>query len=176
MYTLGEIICEELPVGMCSLSVASSGKRCLLETSATAGGTMEYQCKTSEVMANNMAELIESDGCISACGLDRNSVGISSDSLLDPQFTSKLCSPACYRNCLNIVDLYYNLASGEGVFLPDLCEAQRTNPRHAMSQLQSSGAASGPASAAANGPASSFAEGSMSSELFGSVACAPASM
>lgn len=33
-----------------------------------------------------------------------------------------------------------------GVFLPDLCEAQRTNPRRAMIELLSSGVAAGPAS------------------------------
>ncbi|CAI9778732.1 unnamed protein product [Fraxinus pennsylvanica] len=29
---LGVLVCEELPVGLCSFSVTSSGKRCLLET------------------------------------------------------------------------------------------------------------------------------------------------
>lgn len=108
------MICEELPVGMCSYSIASSGKRCLLETSATSNGNTQFHCKTSEVRVKNMAELIEGDACVSACGVDRRSVGISSDSLLEPQFTAKLCSPACYQNCPNIVDLYYNLALGEG--------------------------------------------------------------
>ncbi|KAK3003377.1 hypothetical protein RJ639_018129 [Escallonia herrerae] len=101
-----------------------------------------------------MAEVIESDECVNACGVDRKAVGISSDSLLEPQFTAKLCSRACYQNCPNIVDLYYNLAMGEGVFLPDLWKAQRNMPRRAMSQLLSSGAASGPASAAAQAPVS----------------------
>ncbi|KAK3010905.1 hypothetical protein RJ639_012629, partial [Escallonia herrerae] len=151
---LGEIICEELPVGMCSYSISSSGKRCLLENYASTDGTTEFQCKTSEVEVNNMAEVIESDECVRACGVDRKAVGISSDSLLEPQFTAKLCSRTCYQNCPNIVDLYYNLAMGEGVFLPDLCKAQRNMPRRAMSQLLSSGAASGPASAAAQAPVS----------------------
>lgn len=31
-----------------------------------------------------------------------------------------------------------------GVFLPDLCEVQRTNPHRAMIELLSSGAAAGP--------------------------------
>lgn len=40
-----------------------------------------------------------------------------------------------------------------GVVLSDLCEAHRTNPRRAMTQLQSSGAAPGaPASPAASPP------------------------
>lgn len=75
---------------------------------------MEFQCKTSEVFAENMAEWIENDECVEACGVDRKSVGISSDSLLEPQITAKLCSAACYENCPNIVDLYYNLALAEG--------------------------------------------------------------
>ncbi|XP_059647131.1 uncharacterized protein LOC132293608 [Cornus florida] len=142
--TLGEIICENLPTDICSYSIASSGKRCLLENYATEDGKVEYQCRTSEVVVERMAEYIETDDCVSSCGVDRNSVGISSDALLDPQFTAKLCSPNCYQNCPNIIDLYYNLAAGEGVFLPDLCEKQRTNPRRAMIELLSSGATAGP--------------------------------
>ncbi|EEF34518.1 conserved hypothetical protein [Ricinus communis] len=91
-----------------------------------------------------MADYIESDECVKACGVDRNSVGISSDALLEPQFTAKLCSPACYQKCSNIVDLYFNLAAGEGAFLPDLCDASRTNPHRSMIQLMSSGVAPGP--------------------------------
>lgn len=107
---------------------------------------MEYQCTTSEVVVERMAEYIESEECVRSCGVDRDAVGISSDSLLEPQFTAKLCAPACYQNCPNIVDLYFNLAAGEGVNLPDLCELQRTNPHRAMAELMSSGAAPGPVS------------------------------
>ncbi|XP_043715582.1 uncharacterized protein LOC122663976 [Telopea speciosissima] len=98
---------------------------------------------------------METDQCIEACGLDRISLGISSDSLLDSLFTQKLCSPLCYDNCPNIVDLYFNLAAGEGnppipdlyfnlaatqgVFLPQLCEAQGANARRKMSEIRSSG-------------------------------------
>nr|GME01918.1 Zinc finger protein [Ipomoea batatas] len=139
--TLGEIICEELGVNVCAFSIASSGKRCLLENSATGDGKVEYQCKTSEVFVRKMAEHIESDECVNACGADRNSVGISSDCLLDSMFIAKLCSPACYQNCPNIVDLYFNMAAGEGVYLPDLCQRQRRNPHRAMIELLSSGAA-----------------------------------
>lgn len=63
----------------------------------------------------NMADYIETGACVRACGVDRNSVGISSDALLDPQFTAKICSPDCYQKCPNIVDLYFNLAAGEGI-------------------------------------------------------------
>ncbi|KAJ1419859.1 hypothetical protein SESBI_14838 [Sesbania bispinosa] len=144
--SLAEIVCEELQKDVCAFSIASSGKRCLLETSKAADGGVEYQCRTSEVVVERMAEYIETDQCVNACGVDRNSVGISSDALLEPQFTAKLCSPACYQKCPNIVDLYFNLAAGEGVFLPDLCQKQRTNPRRAMVELMSSGVAPGPVS------------------------------
>ncbi|GMP85654.1 hypothetical protein CsSME_00038725 [Camellia sinensis var. sinensis] len=113
-FLLGEVICEDLPTNVCSFSIASSGKRCLLENYATKDGKVEYQCRTSEVVVERMAEYIETDQCVSACGVDRSSVGISSDSLLEPQFTAKLCCPNCYQNCPNIVDLYFNLAAGEG--------------------------------------------------------------
>ncbi|KAB5519945.1 hypothetical protein DKX38_024264 [Salix brachista] len=140
-----EIVCEELPNEICAFTISSSSKRCLLETYAIKNGGIEYQCRTSEVVVEKMADYIETDACVKACGVDRNSVGISSDALLEPQFTAKLCSPACYQNCPNIVDLYFNLASGEGAFLPDLCDAARSNPHRSMIQLMSSGAAPGPA-------------------------------
>ncbi|RWR92087.1 PAR1 protein [Cinnamomum micranthum f. kanehirae] len=141
---LGNVICENLPKDVCAFSISSTGKRCLIETSSREGGTIEYQCRASEVMVERMKDWIETDDCVRACGVDRNSVGISSDSLMESQFTTKLCSPACYQDCPNIIDLYFNLAAGEGVFLPDLCEVQRTNPHRAMVELLSSGAAPGP--------------------------------
>ncbi|XP_052171807.1 uncharacterized protein LOC127787823 [Diospyros lotus] len=143
--TLGEITCENLPTDICSFSISSAGKRCLLENNLAGDGKVEFQCTTSEVAVERMALYIETDECVAACGVDRNWVGISSDALLEPDFTAKLCSPSCYHNCPNIVDLYSNLAAGEGVFLPDLCEKQRTNPEGAMVELLSSGAAPGPA-------------------------------
>ncbi|KAJ6984531.1 hypothetical protein NC653_022725 [Populus alba x Populus x berolinensis] len=45
---LGELVCEQLPVDLCSYSIATSGKRCLLENYATKEGGVKYQCKTSE--------------------------------------------------------------------------------------------------------------------------------
>jgi hypothetical protein len=107
-------VCEDLPKNVCAFSVASSGKRCLLETSVAGDGRVEYECRTSEVMVQRIYEYIESDKCVEACGVDRKMVGISSDALLEHQFTAKLCSPACYQECPNIVDLYFNLAAGEG--------------------------------------------------------------
>lgn len=50
----------------------------------------------------------------------------SSSLLCNSCFTKKLCSPHCYQSCPNIVDLYLNLATGEGVFFPKLCEAVGT--------------------------------------------------
>ncbi|PWA36557.1 PAR1-like protein [Artemisia annua] len=141
---LGEIVCENLPTEVCSFSIASSGKRCLLENYESDNGKTGYQCRTSEVVVERMAEYIETDECVKACGVDRNSVGISSDTLLEAKSVSKICSSSCYQNCPNIVDLYVNLAAGEGVYLPDLCEKQRTNPHRAMIELLSSGAAAGP--------------------------------
>ncbi|GAB4856838.1 hypothetical protein Ancab_014757 [Ancistrocladus abbreviatus] len=142
----GELLCEDLPKNACAFAIASSGKRCVLENYVMKGRKTEYQCRTSGVMVDKMSEHIESDECVKACGVDRNMVGISSDALLDQRFTAKLCSRACSQNCPNIVDLYFNLAAGEGVFLPDLCENQRSNPRRAMAELLSSGVAPGPVS------------------------------
>lgn len=108
------IICEELPRDLCAFSISSSGRRCVLESSIN-GEATRYLCHTSEVVVTNyMADWIETDECVSACDLDRNTVGISSDALLERNFRKKLCSTACYANCPNIVDLYTNLASGEG--------------------------------------------------------------
>ncbi|KAJ9565372.1 hypothetical protein OSB04_001338 [Centaurea solstitialis] len=144
---LGEIVCDELSSGKCSFSIASSGKRCVLENYVKSNGNVEYQCKTSEIDVKNMKEWIESDECMNACGVDRMSVGISSDSLLETRLLAKICSSSCYENCPSIVDLYHNLAIGEGVFLSNLCDVQRMMPRRAMTQLLSSGAALAPISA-----------------------------
>ncbi|XP_022857076.1 uncharacterized protein LOC111378135 [Olea europaea var. sylvestris] len=155
-----EVICDNLPTNFCSFAIASSGKRCVLENYKDDVGKLEYTCKTSEVVVERMAGYIETDQCVKACGADRSFVGISSDALLVPQFTKSLCSPACYQNCPNIVDLYFNLAAGEGVYLPRLCEKQKTEPHRAMLELLSSGGA---------------APGLVAEEPTGSVADAPAS-
>ncbi|MEI4856018.1 hypothetical protein, partial [Klebsiella pneumoniae] len=70
--TLGELICEELPIDVCSFSIDSSGKRCLLENFEAKNGKVDYQCRTSEVIVERMAEHIETDSCVNACGVDRN--------------------------------------------------------------------------------------------------------
>ncbi|KAL1829062.1 hypothetical protein ACET3Z_007474 [Daucus carota] len=172
---LGEVICNELPNEMCSFSVSSAGKRCLLETSTVMNDeTVKFECKSSEVVVENLANWIESDECVSSCGVDRRSVGISSDSLMEPRFTAKLCSSACSQNCANIVDLYNNLALAEGVVLADLCKVQQSMPRRAMSQLLSSGSAAGPISAAQAPLSAAQASLSAAQGPSASVACAPA--
>lgn len=113
---VGEIICEELSKELCAFSISSSGKRCLLENVETKKG-VEYECRTSDVIVARMAEHIETDECVNACGVDRITVGISSDPLLEPQFAAKLCSAYCYHNCPNIVHLYFYLAAGEGIHI-----------------------------------------------------------
>ncbi|XP_022734597.1 uncharacterized protein LOC111288096 [Durio zibethinus] len=145
--TLGEITCEHLDQDTCAYAVSSTGKRCVLEKHVKRSGEEELTCRTSEIEADKIKNWIESDQCVKACGLDRKSFGISSDSLLESGFTEMLCSPQCYNNCPNAVDLYFNLAAGEGVFLPKLCEAQGANARRGMAEIQSSGwVAPGPAS------------------------------
>lgn len=112
----GEIICEELPNDVCAFSISSSGKRCLLENLETEKG-VEYQCSTSDVVVQGISEHIETAACVNACGVDRRMIGISSDSLLEPELTSRLCSPDCYHKCPNIIDLYFSLAAGEGTVI-----------------------------------------------------------
>ncbi|XP_059452180.1 uncharacterized protein LOC132182843 [Corylus avellana] len=137
--TLGGIACENLDQETCAFAVASTGKRCVLEKHVKRSGEEAYTCRTSEIVADKFKDLVETDQCIKACGLDRKTLGISSDSLLESSFTQKLCSPQCYQSCPNIVDLYFNLAAGEGVFLPKLCEAQEENLRRGLSEIRSSG-------------------------------------
>ncbi|XP_071687332.1 uncharacterized protein [Rutidosis leptorrhynchoides] len=147
--TFGAIICEDLTNNNCSFAISSSGKRCVLEDFQDTKGKVAYQCRTSEVMVENMAGYIETNECVRACGVNRNATGISSDALLDKHSVVTLCSPACYQHCPNIVDLHFNLAIGEGVSLPDLCEQQRTNPDCSMIQLLSS-------NVPADGPVASY--------------------
>lgn len=138
--TLGEITCEHLDQDTCAYAISSSGKRCVLEKSVKRTGEEAYTCRTSEIDADRLRNWIETDQCIKACGLDRKSLGISSDSLLESRFAQQLCSPQCYDSCPNVVDLYFNLAAAEGVFLPGLCEAQEGNVRRGlMADIKSAG-------------------------------------
>ena len=137
--TLGSITCENLNKDSCAFAISSTGKRCVLEKRLQRSGEEVYTCKTSEIEADKLKDWIETDQCIQACGVDRNTFGISSDSLLECHFTQKLCSPQCYKHCPNIIDLYFNLAAGEGVYLPRLCEEQGENARRGMAEIKSSG-------------------------------------
>ncbi|MED6197697.1 hypothetical protein PIB30_059052 [Stylosanthes scabra] len=136
----GILECENLSHETCAFAVSSAGKRCVLEKEIKRSGLEAFSCKTSEIEADEkLNNHIESEECIKSCGLDRKSFGISSDSLLESRFTKNLCSPQCYQACPNVVDLYFNLAAGEGVFLPKLCEAQGANSRRGMAEIKSSG-------------------------------------
>ncbi|GLJ38096.1 hypothetical protein SUGI_0775520 [Cryptomeria japonica] len=125
----GGVECEKLPIEMCAFSVSSSGARCVLEKkySSTSEGSIEYQCQSSGIIAEELKEWIESEDCLQSCGLQRMSVGMSTDDLFEnSDFTSKLCSSKCQNRCPNIVNLYQNLAAGEEIYLPHMCEARNT--------------------------------------------------
>ena len=83
---------------------------------------MKYQYRSSEVLVQKISKYIETDQCVQACGVDMNMIGISSNAFREPQVTSKLCSQAWYHECSNIVDLYFNLAAGEGKIFSKLSE------------------------------------------------------
>jgi len=134
-FVYGGMVCEKLPVDICAFSVSSSGQRCVLENSISRDGHVQYECQTSEIIAENIKELIETDECMNACGVERMTVGMSTDSLAKGGFTKKLCLPGCYNKCPNIIDIYFNLAAGEGVYLPHLCEAQKTGDRRMMREF-----------------------------------------
>ncbi|KAJ0681137.1 hypothetical protein HanPI659440_Chr16g0632361 [Helianthus annuus] len=137
--TLGSVACENLNKDSCAFAVSSSGKRCVLEKNVRRSGEEVFVCSTSQIDTDHVTNWIESDRCLEACGLDRNVLGISSDSLLDSRFMQKLCTTQCYNGCPNIVDLYFNLAVGEGVYLPSLCQTRGDNKRRGMSEIRSSG-------------------------------------
>ncbi|CAK8573506.1 unnamed protein product [Lathyrus sativus] len=137
--SLGAIECENLSTETCSFAVSSNSKRCVLEKHVKRSGEEAYTCKTSNIETDILKDHIESDQCIKACNLDRKSLGISSDALLESRFIQKLCSPQCYKSCPNVVDLYFNLAASEDVFLPRLCQMKGGNARRIMAELKSSG-------------------------------------
>ncbi|XP_057867201.2 uncharacterized protein LOC131074583 [Cryptomeria japonica] len=89
--------------------------------------------QSSGVIAEEVKEWIESEECLQSCGLQRMNVGMSTDDLFEnSDFTSKLCSNKCQNRCPNIVNLYQNLAAGEQIYLPHLCEAHNTRRRRMM--------------------------------------------
>lgn len=122
----GTLLCEDLPVDLCAFAVSSTGSRCVLEKRIMTDGNVEHECQTSEVAADEFSEWVETDECVRSCGLDRMSVGISSDALVERGFEKALCSADCQGGCANVVDLFTKLAAGEGVSLAKLCEVQAT--------------------------------------------------
>jgi len=84
----GGIVCEKLPVEVCAFSVSTSGARCVLEKSIFSDGNVQYECQRSEVIAENLNELIETEECVNACGVERMTVGMSTDSLAERAATT----------------------------------------------------------------------------------------
>ncbi|KAL0415522.1 UNVERIFIED_CONTAM: hypothetical protein Slati_3384100 [Sesamum latifolium] len=105
-------------------------------------------------MVEKLSGYIETDQCVKACGVCRESVGISSDSFLSSEFTAHLCSPACFHNYPNIVELFSNLAASEGVSLPTLCKNQEENHRALLTILSRGGVTPGPVAAPLAAPIS----------------------
>ncbi|KAK8951873.1 hypothetical protein KSP39_PZI004882 [Platanthera zijinensis] len=124
-----DITCERLDRSTCAFAVSSSGLRCVLEKHVLSRRKDEYSCRSSGFKATGVAGRIETDECVASCGLDRDTIGISSDSMLDRRFMRRLCSPACFDGCLNIFDLYSNVAASEGLSLTNLCEKEYNNRR-----------------------------------------------
>lgn len=128
------MVCEQLPHTLCAYSVSSTGTRCILEKISAGKDAPEFTCVTSIVRADEFTESIETDDCIKSCGLERMSVGMSSDVLIETQFTQSICSSYCQDNCPNIIDLYTKLAAGEGVLLPELCNGRGSQKRRKLGE------------------------------------------
>ncbi|KAI5082230.1 hypothetical protein GOP47_0001973 [Adiantum capillus-veneris] len=126
---LGAIECEELPIEDCAFAVSSSGARCVLEKVVKNNAAPQYKCQTSIIMAERPMEWIESEDCIRTCGLQRLSVGLSTDALLEREFTKRLCFSQCRSKCPNINDLYTKLAAEDGIYLPSLCDSLKPRVR-----------------------------------------------
>jgi hypothetical protein len=119
-----QLECPMLPVEECAYSVSYDGHRCVLEKALHSD---VHMCETSNVKAgeDSPVEYIESDECVEACGVERMTVGFSTDELTSHAFISKMCSKACRNNCVNLVDLYSNIIAGEGLTLSEFCGEQR---------------------------------------------------
>eukprot|EP00250_Pteridium_aquilinum_P001572 c11762_g1_i1 orf=166-699(+) len=129
------LLCQDLPIDMCAFAVSSMGSRCVLEKMISTHGNVEYECQTSQVNAAEFAEWVETDDCVHSCGINRLTVGISSDALVERGFVKSLCSADCQGGCPNVVDLFDKLAAGEGVSLSHICEAQTGATRREMGEL-----------------------------------------
>ncbi|KAG6555128.1 hypothetical protein Mapa_003163 [Marchantia paleacea] len=127
--------CELLPKEECAFAIGQRGFRCLLETSVGLDGSVFHHCQTSEIEWATEAEdlrrelrsirsvgHIESDECLEACGLDRLTVGISTDGLQTGAFKEKICSDDCQRNCPQVINLYNIIYAEEGEELGQVCD------------------------------------------------------
>ncbi|XP_066364605.1 uncharacterized protein [Miscanthus floridulus] len=124
----GQLVCEELPPDVCGFAVSSGGKRCVLELTPEGA----HRCQTSAVGgARGLAGWVETDACVSACGVDRAALGlpVASAEAEDRRSFRALCSLACRDGCPNVVDLYATVATAEDMSLPALCEATAGNRR-----------------------------------------------
>ena len=70
--------------------------------------------QTSKIVTDSFHSWIEDNKCIQACGLNRMSVGLSSDFLGEHELQRSICGNSCLEECLNVVEIFTNLASGEG--------------------------------------------------------------
>ncbi|MCO5600135.1 hypothetical protein L7F22_054243 [Adiantum nelumboides] len=70
----------------------------------------------SKVSANEFLEWVETDDCMHSCGIDRQTVGILSDALVEKGFVKALCFAECQQGYPNVVDLFEKLAAGEGSY------------------------------------------------------------
>jgi hypothetical protein len=57
----------------------------VLEKSTLRDSNVMYECQTSEIIAENLNELIETEECMNACGVERMTVGMSTDSLAEQE-------------------------------------------------------------------------------------------
>ncbi|MBA0768108.1 hypothetical protein Gotri_016940 [Gossypium trilobum] len=139
------VLALALFAAFCQATLGSQIKHFKLKTCKVVISRWQHFDETIE--DDKINNWIEIDKSVKACRLGRKSFGILSDSLLKSRFTEMLCSRQCYNSCPNVADLYFNLAAGESVFLPKLCEAQGANTQRGLAEIRSSGiVAPGPAS------------------------------
>ncbi|MCO5581579.1 hypothetical protein L7F22_035467 [Adiantum nelumboides] len=117
-----QVVCEELGIYECAFAVASTGARCILETKISLEVCIQFECTTSSVLASPFANWIETAECLLFCGLERLTIGISTDFIGDLGLQKMICSSMCQKNCPNIVDVFSNLAIGEGLNLENICK------------------------------------------------------
>eukprot|EP01018_Ginkgo_biloba_P016566 Gb_38853 [translate_table: standard] len=77
---------------MCAFSVSSIGARCMLKKYVMRYDNIKYEFQSSKILAEKMMEWIEIEDCMEVYGLERMSVGVLSDALLEYHFTNKLCT------------------------------------------------------------------------------------